>query len=404
MRSTEDIKVEPKVFDKLIAPLERVLREINKEPISAAAKKLGFALFVRLLLFRLFAQIESLRSLVRDLKSNPLAEQLGFEPLGLSTIHDGFARYAVSWFAALSRHLIENVKLSEIGEVAGLGLLWCVDSSYWPLIHSLHWLKREGLQGVRLHLGLSLNTLCPALFLVSYDKSPTSTERRLLLSMVQAGVTYILDRGYVDIKLYMEMIEHNAYFVIRERNNLCFRVVAEINICLNPAYRFLSCVTDSVVKLNRDGSGAFYRLTHFVVCGHEYFLLTNRWDLTTQQVIMLYAWRWQIELIFRAWKHTLGTLHLINLSEAGIEIQFHILFIASMLWVAFQQQAIVALPENEQSSSKLIIKSRFSTPASIFGTFFRVLWRISKPFLQLLKNSLAQPFSFYIQKLPVLQL
>jgi hypothetical protein len=42
---------------------------------------------------------------------------------------------------------------------------------------STGWLHTAGFTGVRLHLGLSLNLLCPAAFVLSYDKSPTSSER-----------------------------------------------------------------------------------------------------------------------------------------------------------------------------------------------------------------------------------
>jgi IS4 transposase len=78
--------------------------------------------------------------------------------------------------------------------------------------------------------------------------------------------------------------------------------------------------------------------------------LTNRFDLTTRQIILLYAWRWQVELIFRAWKHTLNGLHLINLSEKGIAAQFYLLLLASMLWAIMQQQAESLAPADSGDS------------------------------------------------------
>ena len=124
-------------------------------------------------------------------------------------------------------------------------------------------------------------------------------------------------------------------------------------------------------------------------------LLTNRFDLTTAQLIRLYSWRWQVELLFRAWKHTLGALHLINLSERGIALQFQVLLLASLLWVRLQQQMVQQAAAEGAPDSK---PPRPCPPRTVTGrlsTVFRVAWRLLKPALRVLSNCLAQPFSVY---------
>jgi hypothetical protein len=395
MCSPPDIESDPLLFDKLLAPLEPRLAELDRQPLSSAARKLGFALFVRLLLFRLFSQVSSLRDLVLDLRTTSTARGLGLLPLGLSTIHDAFARYPATWMAQLCHHLLQSLVLVQLPELAALGQLWCVDSSLWPVVRQLGWLKAQGLPGVRLHLGLSLNTLCPTIFLLSYDKSSTANERRLLRRMIQRGVTYIMDRGYLDLALYLEIMTQGAFFIIRERNNLCYRTLAQIEQVLEPGWSFVKEISDRVVKLRRDPQGVVFRMVHFTIAGHEFNVLTNRFDLSTRQVIMLYAWRWQVELIFRAWKHTLSQLHLINLSEAGIEVQFYLLLLASLLWAALQQQlpkTPVRPAENEMGSVK---EPREQTMTARLSQVFRVSWRLLRPALRLLRNCLARPFSDY---------
>jgi hypothetical protein len=407
MNSPIFIESDPLLFDKLLAPLEASIAELDQHPLSRAAIKLSFALFVRVLLFRLFAQIRSLRDLVLDLKTSPPAKVLGFIPLGLSTLHDAFLRYPVAWFAGLVQHLTKTLVLTQLPELYALGQLWCVDSSFWPIVRQIQWLKLQGVHGVRLHLGLSLNTICPALFLLSYDRSPTAHERQIVRRMIQRGVTYIMDRGYLDLNLYLSIITQGAFFVIRERNNLRYRVLTQIDVTLDSAFGFVQQVSDSVVKLTRDQRGVVFRLVRFRLAGHEFNLLTNRFDLSTQQVIMLYAWRWQVELIFRAWKHTLGTLHLINLSEAGIEIQFHILLIASLLWVALQQQVDGHRSEATGTATSTINEVKERKPMSItarLSTVFQVAWRLLRPALRLARNCLAQPFSYYVKEVAELRL
>lgn len=384
------IESDPLLFDKLLAPLEPILSDLDHTPVSQAAGKLKFALFVRLLLFRLFAQVVSLRDLVQDLKTSPLAHALGLPSLGLSTLHDAFARYSVAMLRQLFQHLTQSVALAVVPELQTLGQLWCVDSSLWPVVRQLGWLTTQGVQGVRLHLAFSLTTLTPVTFLLSYDKSPTAHERRSLRALLTSGVTYILDRGYVDLTLCLEIITAGGYFVLRERNNLRYRVLAEVEVQLEAAFHFVHEVSDRIVLLQRGGEQAVLRLVHFTLCGHEFHLLTNRFDLGTAHLIMLYAWRWQVELIFRAWKHTLSGLHLINLSEAGIEMQFYVLAIASVLWAAFQQCL---------SPTPAVTAAQPKTPTSRLSQVFRVRWRLLRQTLRLLRNCLARPYVYYVKEL-----
>jgi len=398
MNPADAIKTEPLLFDKLLEPISETLKQLDQHPISQAAKKLMYTAFVRVLLFRVFDQIRSLRDLTLDLKTKSEARLLNLPMVGLSTLHDGFARYPVEWLIGLIQHLTANYSLAEIEELKALGEVWIADSSYWPVVKQLGWLARQGLQGVRLHLGLSLNAMCAAAFLLTYDAASSSSERACLLQMAQAGLTYVMDRGYVSIAFCRELMDRRAFFVVRERNNLQFRSLCELAVETHSCLQRLSSISDQIVKLTRDKDGTILRLVSFAVCGHQFRLLTNRFDLATHQIVLLYAWRWQVELIFRAWKHTLGGLHLINLSEAGIAAQFHILLLASILWTLLQQTSESLAPtippalEMEQSLRKA------KTITAQASQVFQVVWRLVRSALRLCKNCLAQSFSYYLKE------
>ncbi len=66
------------------------------------------------------------------------------------------------------------------------------------------------------------------------------------------------------------------------------------------------------------------------------YLVTNRFDLTTYQVIMLYAYRWQIELFFRFIKRTLNCIHLFSHDCKGIQVQFYLYMIVHTPTIGFQ--------------------------------------------------------------------
>ncbi|MDR7476104.1 MAG: transposase [Armatimonadota bacterium] len=70
--------------------------------------------------------------------------------------------------------------------------------------------------------------------------------------------------------------------------------------------------------------GIAYRLVSFFVGRERYLILTNRLDLTPFQVILLYAYRWQVELIFRFLKRSLNGLHLLSQSQEGVTIHFYL--------------------------------------------------------------------------------
>ena len=51
-------------------------------------------------------------------------------------------------------------------------------------------------------------------------------------------------------------------------------------------------VTDHRVRLTNAKDKSIYRLVSFYVGQERYLILTNRLDLTTFQIILLYAYRW----------------------------------------------------------------------------------------------------------------
>ena len=396
MSITKNLPVEIKndlpLFDKLLEPIAEILMEFDASEVSQSAKIMKFGLFSKLLFFRLFARIETLRDLVQDLETLPEAQQLGFFRVGMSTFHDAFARYSGELFADILGLLTDRFPLEKVSELAALGQISLVDSSFFA-VSAVSWLTREGLRGVRLHLEFSLNNCQASEIYLTADKSPSSNERQILVEMAKAGVTFVMDRGYVSLETCVKLLEKGAFFVMRERNTLKYRVLAENEIELPESLRMVKKVADLVVFLERETTQAVLRLVKFEVLGHQFQILTNRFDLAGSQIIMLYAWRWQIELIFRAWKHTLKGLHLINLSENGIKIQFYVLAIGAYLYALLAQQT--KAQETAEEKGKNPTKSLTGRLSEIF----QVSWRLRKRPLRLIKNYLSKPFSAYCRKL-----
>ena len=151
--------------------------------------------------------------------------------------------------------------------------------------------------------------------------------------MLQAGVTYVLDRGYMAFDLLRDIIAAQAFVVMRAYNNIVVETVTELPVMLpDRLIGHWSQVRDRIVQSSHpDAAGVLFRLVECTVGTTTYRLITNRMDLTTFQVIVLYAYRWQIELIFRFFKHTLNGIEVITQNKRGMENFFTAMFLTAIL-------------------------------------------------------------------------
>jgi hypothetical protein len=85
-----------------------------------------------------------------------------------------------------------------------------------------------------------------------------------------------------------------------------------------------------------------YRLVIFTLDSHTFLIATNRWDLSTYQIVLLYAYRWPIELIFRFLKHSLPGLQWLTTAPQGITSQFYALLITALLHLKLKQDCLLA--------------------------------------------------------------
>jgi hypothetical protein len=256
------------------------------------------------------------------------------------TLSDGLRRFPPVLLRQAVYELLASRNLLTHPELAFLGELYAIDGSEFPLINGMSLPKsNEVMQQVKLHLQFSLNHLLAVDFLLGIHET---SERQAVRRLLKKGATYVLDRGYMAFALVKDIITAQAFVVMRAYQNIVVETVTELPVQV-PAYvRQHWCqIRDRMVRSDHpDAQGMVFRLIEFTIGSTTYKLITNHSDLTTFQVMLLYAYRWQIELIFRFFKHSLDGQNVISIYPWGIENYFASMFLTTILHLYFKQDCL----------------------------------------------------------------
>jgi hypothetical protein len=323
-------------FHKLVEPVSRLFEDNKIKIENDTAEKLYFEMFLKLLLYFYLKGIDTLRSLITDLKTNPDSRRVGLFPVGLSTIHDAFYRYPLTIFQSIYCYLLQSLPVCEIEEFKEFGRFVLTDGSVFRMAISDFWAEfRKKAKALKLHLHFELNQMVTTCFCVTHAKQD---ERKVLAEHLEEAVTYIADRGYLCFDFFFKIVEKQAFFIIRSRKNLNYQIKKQFTVQMIDSVKHIFFqVTDELVTFDADKHQQQYRRISFRTHQTLFILITNRLDLTTYQIIRLYAFRWQIELFFRFFKRTLNGIHLINHGQNGVSIQFYLILIVNLLLMRFKK-------------------------------------------------------------------
>jgi len=393
-------------FSVLIKPLLEYC-EKNGEAIDKASgsRTFKFQHFVLTTVFAYLMQVSSLRKLTNKLELSDTAKSLSLKAFAWTTIRDGFTRFSCNFFVDMYRSVLQHTSIVKLDSIDELGLISLVDGSIFPTISNMCWAEyKKTKQAIRLHVEFSLNQMIPLEFI---GQKANSSERQFLLSIVKKGVTYIADRGYFSFDVVATIQKAFAFFIIRIKDNMKFTVGKPITV-VGPIPACLNQVSDQLIRFDNDPHQIVYRLVMFKVLESEFKICTNRLDLSTLEIIMLYAYRWQIELLFKFIKRTLNGIHLFNHSQNGANIQFSLLMIMSVLYLDLRQFCKIAYTYRTKDVKKEEISTIEQTSnMTDFNTYlghspdkwintinkvFDSLWKISSYWIDNLKELLDKPF------------
>jgi len=228
-------------------------------------------------------------------------------------------------------------------EYDNLGDLIGIDGSLIDASLSMQWADyRKGAKKAKVHLGFDLNRSIPRKIFLTNGKG---AERPFACMILSSGQTAVLDRGYQAHDLFDQWQQDHKFYVCRIKASTHKACIETIPI--NPESNIFY---DAIVLLGTPGvnqTKRSVRLVGYTVDGLKYWIATNRYDLSAEQIALIYKLRWEIEKFFAWWKRHLKVYHLIARSEYGLMVQ---------LLAGLITYLLLAIYCREQHNEKVSIK------------------------------------------------
>ena len=223
--------------------------------------------------------------------------------------------------------------------------VYAFDSSTISLCLSVFWWTKlhHGKGGIKLHELYDVKNDIPA-FSVITDASVSDSKVMNLIPYERESF-YIFDRAYMATQHLFCIEMASAYFVVREKHKMVYEVVEDKGYN-NP---LTGIMADQTIRFKGHKTKKQYpnNLRRVVFYDHEgnrtFVFYTNNFDVTAEDVALLYKYRWRVELFFKWMKQHLRIKEFYGTSENAVKIQIYAAIIAYCLVVIVQEYMKVNL-------------------------------------------------------------
>jgi len=198
-----------------------------------------------------------------------------------------------------------------------LGDIIAIDGSMIEATLTMEWADYRGkVNKAKAHVGFNLNRSIPMKIYLADGKSD---ERPYVSTILQPGETGVLDRYYQCYRDFDQWQTEGKHFVCRIRASSRKTCLHENAITPDSPVFY-----DVVVLLGTKGINQTeqpVRVIGYQVDGKRYWLATDRFDLTADEIMGIYKLRWNIETFFGWWKQHLNVYHRLTRSAYGMMVQ-----------------------------------------------------------------------------------
>lgn len=204
-------------------------------------------------------------------------------------------------FEEFAYYMIELARKERINKDFEInGKVYAFDSTTIDLCLNVFWWAkfRKTKAGIKMHTLYEIETDIPTFIHITEAK--VHDQRAMDVIPYEQGAYYVFDRGYFDLKRLYNINEISAYFVIRQRGNLQYEVINDKETNHNEN----GVLSDQIIKLTGYQTSKKYpvalrRITYYFTDKNKTFVyLSNNMEIPAVQIVLLYKYRWHVELFF----------------------------------------------------------------------------------------------------------
>jgi len=284
------------------------------------------------LIYAQLSGIEGLRGLVSGFNANAQHHyHLGVGPLARSTLSDANARRPIGIFEQTFTMLSQMADRRTRQE--GAAMLRLIDASPIPLGKVCKWASWNGrIRGMKMHVVYDPQADVPrCVEITSATVNDVEIGREVA---IEAGATYVFDKGYCHFGWWRKINDTGAFFVTRPKVNMRLRAKKHRALRKRKGDGFEIIADDEVVLTSKGDSLLLIPLRRIQLKrekGGRLTLITNDLERTAVEIAELYKGRWQIELLFRWIKQHLDIRKFLGNNDNAIRLQVLAAMIAYLL-------------------------------------------------------------------------
>lgn len=195
--------------------------------------------------------------------------------------------------------------------------------------------KKKG--GLKIHTKMPLGGFVPDL--VHITEAACNDKSFLGQLEVEKGGIYVFDKGYVNYQKWNDWTEEGVFYVTRLNENADYQVLSgQVNHISE--YADGGVISDQIILLNPSESTLKARLIVYKdpQTGNVLKFVSNMIEYRDTTIILLYKYRWNIELLFKRLKQNFELGYFFSDSTEGIKTQVWVALIANLLFSVIHRQ------------------------------------------------------------------
>ncbi|WP_240422191.1 IS4 family transposase [Paenibacillus periandrae] len=327
-------------FGKWISPIcaKTFTERIAQGEQDKYVKKFTTYAYLKLFLHAQIHQRDGLREIASDLLSKDFQQELGLSSISASQLSRKHNQVDPALLEQVFTDLVVQVRQStaptslrrdfRIIDSTTIGL--CLQTYKWAEF-------RKTKAGVKLHFRLAYiddETLIPEKVILTPAKKNDRTQLDALVNEI--GLTYVFDRGYLDYAKFDDYCDRGIFFVTRTKKNTVIHPLESFTLPTDS-----EMLTDEMVVVGTPQKRMenVLRLIHSVDSkGNPVAILTNRFDLSADEIGRIYRERWAIETFFKWMKQHVRIKTFYGTSERAVMNQVWMALIAFCLLVLIKKE------------------------------------------------------------------